>query len=73
MLPAGLTLGAGGSTYSDRPNLAVPRGFGVTRVMSRDVRYGHPCPSLTRRNLRFALRAALAFYAADRGTGDPEP
>jgi hypothetical protein len=29
---------------------------------------GHPCPSLSRRNLRFALRAALAFYAVDRGT-----
>ena len=35
----------------------------ATRVTSPDVRSGHPWPPLTRRNLRFALRAALAFYA----------
>jgi parvulin-like peptidyl-prolyl isomerase len=38
-----------------------------------DVRYGHPCPSLTRRNLRFALRAALAFYARSMTRATPSP
>jgi hypothetical protein len=40
--------------------------------MARDVRSGHPWPPLARRNLRFALRAALAFYARLHDTGSPE-
>jgi hypothetical protein len=39
--------------------------------MSPDIRYGHPWPSLSRRNLRFALQAALAFYARDMTRATP--
>ncbi len=52
------------------PQWKVP--LGGIRITSPDVRYGHPWPSLSRRNLRFALRAALAFYAVERDTDAPE-
>jgi hypothetical protein len=45
--------------------------LGAAHTLSPDVRFGHPCPPLTRRCRRFALRAPLATYAVSRGWAAP--
>jgi hypothetical protein len=45
--------------------------LGVARVMSPDVRFSHPWPSLTRCLRRFALQASLANNAGSMTRATP--
>jgi len=46
-----------------------PSRLQVARTPSPDVRYGHPCPALTRCRLRSGILPALVSNAGSRAAG----